>query len=69
MKRTKQAFYKDHDDVPKFVSGCRQFAGEDVCKYLYFYLSLKFQIQLLIVIFSLCRAYETECRTLTPDDH
>lgn len=33
MKRTKQAFYKDHDDVPKFVSGCRQFDGEDVCMY------------------------------------
>ena len=33
MKRTKQAFYKDHDDVPKFVSGCRQFDGEDTCKH------------------------------------
>jgi hypothetical protein len=29
MKRTKQVYHKDADDVPKYVSGCRQFDGED----------------------------------------
>ena len=32
MKRTKQVFHKDGDEVPKFVSGCRQFDGEDLSK-------------------------------------
>ena len=29
MKRTKQVFHRDGDDVPNYVSGCRQFDGED----------------------------------------
>ena len=34
MKRTKQRFDRDEQDVPKFVSGCRQFEGEDLGKIL-----------------------------------
>jgi hypothetical protein len=33
MKRTKQRFDKDAQEPPKYVSGCRQFEGEDVCKF------------------------------------
>ncbi len=29
MKRTKQVYHREGDEVPKFVSGCRQFEGED----------------------------------------
>ena len=29
MKRTKQVFHREGDQVPKYVSGCRQFDGED----------------------------------------
>lgn len=29
MKRTKQVYHKEGDEVPKFVSGLRQFDGED----------------------------------------
>ena len=32
MKRTRQVFHREGDDVPKYVSGLRQFDGEDVCK-------------------------------------
>ncbi len=35
MKRTKQVYHKDGDEVPKFVSGCRQFDGEDIRKFTY----------------------------------
>ena len=35
MKRTKQVFhYEGGDEVPKYVSGCRQFDGEDVRKHI-----------------------------------
>ena len=30
MKRTKQVYHKEGDEVPKFVSGLRQFDGEDI---------------------------------------
>ncbi|CDW72971.1 UNKNOWN [Stylonychia lemnae] len=30
MKRTKQVFHREGDEVPKFVSGLRQFDGEDI---------------------------------------
>ena len=33
MKRTKQVFHKEGDEVPKFVSGLRQFDGEDIRKF------------------------------------
>lgn len=33
MKRTKQIFHKDEQTAPKYVSGCRQFEGEDLGKY------------------------------------
>lgn len=32
MKRTKQVFHYAGDDVPQYVSGCRQFDGEDLRK-------------------------------------
>lgn len=32
MKRTKQVYHKEGDEVPKYVSGCRQFDGEDLRK-------------------------------------
>ena len=36
MKRTKQVYHYDGgDNVPRFVSGCRQFDGEDVRKYTF----------------------------------
>ena len=34
MKRTKQVFHREGDEVPKFVSGLRQFDGEDIRKLL-----------------------------------
>ena len=33
MKRTKQVFHREGDPVPQFVSGLRQFDGEDIRKY------------------------------------
>jgi hypothetical protein len=30
MKRTKQRFDREDQEPPKFVSGCRQFEGEDL---------------------------------------
>ena len=35
MKRTKQVFHRDGDDVPQYVSGLRQFDGEDPRKSAY----------------------------------
>jgi hypothetical protein len=32
MKRTKQVFHREGDEVPKYVSGLRQFDGEDIRK-------------------------------------
>lgn len=34
MKRTRQVFHYDADAVPTDISGCRQFHGEDLRKYL-----------------------------------
>jgi hypothetical protein len=35
MKRTRQVFHREGDEVPKFVSGCRQFEGEDIRKFIF----------------------------------
>jgi hypothetical protein len=64
MKRTKQVFHIEGDEVPKYVSGCRQFDGEDVCKYslLPFIISLSYYYHgLLIAWCSLCGKNEVEC--------
>jgi hypothetical protein len=34
MKRTRQVFHYEQDQVPVDISGCRMFHGEDLRKYL-----------------------------------
>jgi hypothetical protein len=35
MKRTRQVFHYEQDQVPVDISGCRMFHGEDLRKYTY----------------------------------
>ncbi len=51
MKRTKQRFDKDDQSPPVYVSGCRQFEGEDRCKSI-FYVNVQ---SLMVIMCSFCR--------------
>jgi hypothetical protein len=43
MKRTRETIFREHPDwmARDGVSGCKEFDGEDLCKYLAFYNYLK----------------------------
>lgn len=58
MKRTKQRFDKEDNNPPKFVSGCRQFEGEDVGKFHFF-----------VILCSLFPKNGIKCRALERMDH
>jgi hypothetical protein len=53
MKRTKQRFDHGEQATPQYVSGCRQFEGEDLCMLL---------IMKIMNIYSICRQNEAKCR-------